>query len=80
MAVRSPHLYASLHAFCLGAIAYLAREVDAGAEIQFSFEGHGSSGGPTLYDYRPLVREFVDARADRIARLPDARAALDELR
>jgi hypothetical protein len=80
VAVRSPHLHASLRAFCLGAIAYLAREVDAGAEIPFSFEGHGAPGRPTLYEYRPLVREFVEARAGRIAVLPDARAALEELR
>jgi hypothetical protein len=80
VAVRSPHLHASLRSFCLGAIAYLAREVDAGAEIPFSFEGHGSPGRPTLYEYRPLVREFVETRADRIASLPDARDALEELR
>jgi hypothetical protein len=80
VAVRSPHLYASLRAFCLGAIAYLAREVEDGAEIPFAFEGHGSPGRPTLYEYRPLVREYVEARADRIASLPDARAVLDELR
>ncbi len=80
MAVRSPHLYESLRAFCLGAIAYLAREVDAGAEIPFAFEGHGSPDRPTLYEYRPLVREFVEARADRIASLPDARTALEGLR
>jgi hypothetical protein len=80
VAVRSPHLHASLRAFCLGAIAYLAREVDAGSEIPFAFEGHGSPGRPTLYEYRPLVREFVEARIDRIASLPDARDALEELR
>jgi hypothetical protein len=80
VAVRSPHLHASLRAFCLGAIAYLAREVDAGSEIPFSFEGHGSPGRPMLYEYRPLVREFVEARVDRIVALPDARDALEELR
>ena len=80
MAVRSPHLHASLRAFCLGAIAYLAREVDSGSEIPFAFEGHGSPGRPTLYEYRPLVREFVEARVDRIASLPDARSALEALR
>jgi hypothetical protein len=80
VAVRSPHLHASLRAFCLGAIAYLAREVDSGAEIPFSFEGHGSPGRPTLYEYRPLVREYVETRTQAIARLPDARTALEELR
>jgi hypothetical protein len=80
VAVRSPHLHASLRAFCLGAIAYLSREVDAGSEIPFAFDGHGSPGGPTLYEYRPLVREFVEARIGRIAALPDTRDALEELR
>jgi hypothetical protein len=80
VAVRSPHLHESLRAFCLGAIAYLSREVDAGAEIPFAFEGHGTPGRPTLYEYRPLVREFVETRSDRIASLPDARTALEELR
>jgi len=80
MAVRSPNLHASLHSFCLGAIAYLSRALDDGAEIPFSFEGHGSPGRPTLYEYRPLVREFVESRADTIAALPDARAALQDLR
>jgi len=80
VAVRSPPLHASLRAFCLGAIAYLARDVDAGSEIPFAFDGHGSPGRPTLYEYRPLVREFVAARVGRIASLPDARDALEELR
>jgi hypothetical protein len=80
VAVRSLHLHASLRAFCLGAIAHLSREVDAGSEIPFAFEGHGSPGRPTLYEYRPLVREFVAARVGRIAALPDARSALEELR
>jgi hypothetical protein len=80
VAVRSPHLHASLRAFCLGAIAFLSREVDSGAEIPFAFEGHDAPGRPTLYEYRPLVREFVDARSEAIIALPDARAALEELR
>ncbi len=80
MVVRSPHLHASLRAFSLGSIAYLAREVDAGSEIPFSFESHDAPGRPTLYEYRPLVREFIEARRQAIASLPDARAALDDLR
>jgi hypothetical protein len=80
VAVRSPHLHASLHAFCLGAIAFLSHEVDSGAEIPFAFEGHDGPGRPTLYEYRPLVREFVEARSEAIVALPDARAALEELR
>jgi hypothetical protein len=79
VAVRSPHLYAALRAFCLGAVRYLAREVEDGAEIPFAFEGHGSPGRPTLYEYRPLVRDFVEARAGAIAALPDAVVARQEL-
>jgi hypothetical protein len=78
--VRAPHLHSSLRAFCLGAIAHLAREVDAGSEIPFAFEGHEAPGRPTLYEYRPLVREFIETRADVLASLPDARAALEDLR
>ncbi len=80
MVVRAPHLHASLRAFCLGAIAHLARELDGGSEIPFAFEGHEAPGRPVLYEYRPLVREFVEARADALASLPDARAALEDLR
>ena len=80
MAVRSPHLHASLRAFSLGGIAYLSREVDAGSEIPFAFESHDAPGRPTLYEYRPLVREFIEARRQAIASLPDASAALEDLR
>lgn len=80
MAVRSPHLHASLRAFSLGGIAYLSREVDAGSEIPFAFDSHDAPGRPTLYEYRPLVREFIEARRQAIASLPDARAALEDLR
>lgn len=54
MAVRAPHLYRSLRLFALGSFALLSREVDAGAEIPFSFEEHDGGKRP-LYDYRPLV-------------------------
>jgi len=78
VAVRSPHLYRSLRLFTLGSFALLSREVDAGAEIPFSFEEHDGGNRP-LYNYRPLVGNYVDTRASRIAALPDALVALEEL-
>ena len=45
----------------------------------FSFEEHVQRGGPALYEYRPLVRTFVESRASALAGREDARIALDEL-
>ena len=53
MALRAPHLYQSLRAFCLAAFA-----AERGAELPFAFEEHPTRGGPSLYEYRPLVREL----------------------
>src|SRR5205823_4150973 len=79
VAVRAPHLYRSLRLFGLASFALLAQEVEAGAEIQFSFEEHDGGKRP-LYEYRPLVGGYVEARAGRLAALPDALTALEELR
>ena len=76
MAVRAPHLYEVLRAFCLAAFAELAPEAAEGADLPFVVDRH--RGG--LYEYRPLVRDTVEARAFVLAQLPDARIALDELR
>ena len=78
--VRSPALYRVLRAFCLGAFRFLAQEVEQGAEIPFAFEEHGSRGRPALYEYRPLVGSYVDARGPKLAKREDAAIALDELR
>jgi hypothetical protein len=72
---RAPHLYESLRAFCLAAFA-----AERGAQIPFAFEEHASPGGPSLYEYRPLVRGFVDEQAPTLRRLPDARNAIDDLK
>jgi hypothetical protein len=80
VATRAPHLYRALRGFCLGAFRVLAQEVEQGAEIPFAFEEHGSRGRPALYEYRPLVRGFVESRASFLARREDARIALEELR
>ena len=67
MAVRAPQLHHALRAFTLGAFAYLLRELeDAGESLPFAFEEHAGHDGPALYEYRPLVRDFVEARAARL--------------
>ncbi|HEX6700625.1 MAG TPA: hypothetical protein VF101_07825 [Gaiellaceae bacterium] len=78
--MKSPGLYRVLRAFCLGGFRFLAQEVEQGAEIAFAFEEHGSRGRPALYEYRPLVGSYVDARAAKLAKRDDAAIALDELR
>ena len=79
MAVRAPHLYHSLRLFCLGAFSQLESEVFLGAEVPFSFEEHATPGRPSLYEYHPLVRGFVEARAEGLIARADARAAIDDL-
>jgi hypothetical protein len=75
VALRAPHLYESLRTFCLAAF-----NVERGVELPFAFEEHPSREGPSLYEYRPLVRGFVDEQAPTLRRLPDTRNAIDDLR
>ena len=80
MAPRSPQLHHALRAFTLGAFAYLLRELDdAGDTLPFAFEEHVRRDGPVLYEYRPLVRDFVESRAPRLRDRDDALIALEEL-
>jgi hypothetical protein len=78
VAVRAPHLYRSLRLFALASFARLTQDVDAGAEIPFAFDEHDGGKRP-LYEYRPLVAPYVEARAGALASLPDAVVALEEL-
>src|SRR5207245_9051145 len=80
MPPRAPHLYESLRNFCLGAFRYLHLEVDAGRELPFAFEEHPSPGRPALYEYRPLVRGYVEERARALSSRDDARLAFEDLR
>src|SRR5688500_9478678 len=80
MAVRAPNLHLTLRSFCLGAFVFLGRALEEGDELPFAFEEHVQRDGPALYEYRPLVRSFVESRASALARREDARIALDELR
>ena len=76
MAVRAPHIHDALRAFCLAAFAELGPEADAAGEMPFVVEESASG----FYEYRPLVRDHVHARAFWLAKLPDAWIAIDELR
>lgn len=73
--LRAPHLYESLRGFCLAAFA-----AERGAQVPFAFEEHATRDGPSLYEYRPLVRGFVEEQAPTLRRLPDARNAIEDLR
>ena len=77
---RSPSLLRALRAFCLGAFFELGLELERGAEIPVALEEHAAPDRPTLYEYRPLVGAFVEARADRLALREDAREALAALK
>src|SRR4029079_15668677 len=75
VAVRAPHLYRSLRGFVLGAFRLFVDE-----DVPFAFEQHESLGRPALYEYRPLVRTFIESRGSALALREDARFALEELR
>jgi hypothetical protein len=81
VAPRSPQLHHALRAFTLGAFAYLLRELDdAGESLPFAFEEHEANDRPALYEYRPLVRDFVETHEGRLRGREDALIALEELR
>src|SRR6478672_8705803 len=77
--MRSPHLHDTLRRFCLGAFAVFTRDLEDGGELPFAFEEHGSYGRPTLYEYRPLVRGFVEARTERLFARVDVQDAVADL-
>jgi len=79
VAVRAPHLFASLRAFCLGTFRALLAELERGADLPFAFEEHTSYDKPALYEYRPLVKPFIEARAHTLRGRPDAQLAVQEL-
>jgi hypothetical protein len=77
--MRSPHLYDTMRRFCLGSFSAFDRDLATGADLPFAFEEHGTYGRPTLYEYRPLVRGFVEARAERLFARDDVREAVADL-
>jgi hypothetical protein len=79
VAVRAPQLYTALRSFCLGTFRALLAELERGAELPFAFEEHASFQKPALYEYRPLVKPFIEQRAHTLRRRPDAQLAVEEL-
>src|SRR5207244_13502565 len=62
----------------LSSFSSAAGAVAGAAASPFVFEEHDGGARP-LYEYRPLVGNYVESRATRLAALPDALAALEEL-
>jgi hypothetical protein len=79
-APRSPDLFRALRAFCLGAFFQLGAEIEEGADIPVALAEHSGPNRPTLYEYRPLVGAFVEARAGALGLREDAREALTALK
>ena len=77
--VRAPQLYNALRAFCLGTFRTLLAELERGAELPFAFEEHTSYAKPALYEYRPLVKPFIEHRTHTLRIRPDAQLAVEEL-
>jgi hypothetical protein len=73
--LRAPHLYNSLRAFALDAFRLFSED-----DVPFAFEEHVSPNRPALYEYRPLVRTFLEERAQTLERRADARAVVADLR
>ena len=80
LTTRRPSLLHAVRAFALGAFSLLAGDVERGEELPYTFEQHASGRGPALYEYRPLIRAYVEARAERLRAREDARIAVEELR
>src|SRR3954452_7666564 len=77
--MREPHLHDTLRRFCLGAFAVFTRDLEDGVDLPFAFEEHGTYGRPTLYEYRPLVRGFVEARVESLYARVDVQDAVADL-
>jgi hypothetical protein len=72
--VRAPHLYGPLRWFCLSAFGVLAD-----AELKYAVEERRFPDGSSFYEYRPLIAETAETSAEALARLGDARIAVQEL-
>jgi len=77
--VRTPYLYETLRSFCLGTFRALLADIERGEELPFAFEEHTSYAKPALYEYRPLVKPFIEHRAHTLRKRPDAQLAVEEL-
>lgn len=79
MVVRAPHLYETLRSFCLGTFRALLADIERGDELPFAFEEHTTYARPALYEYRPLVKPYIEHRAHTLRKRPDAQLAVEEL-
>jgi hypothetical protein len=79
VAAHAPQLRRALRCFCLSAFSLLLADVEDGAEVEFAFEEHTAPGRPSLYEYRPLVRPYVQVRGRRLEALADTGLAVEEL-
>ena len=64
MTVAAPHLHEALRAYCLAAFARIAPEAEQG-EIPFVLDERGG-----LYEYRPLLRDYLEERAHLLVAAP----------
>jgi hypothetical protein len=78
--VRAPNLFEALRGFTLGSFRALLLDLERGEELPFAFEEHNSHDRPSLYEYRPLVKPFIEARAHTLRTRPDAQLAVEELK
>ena len=67
--MRHRGLHDALRDFALEAAALLVYDVERGAELDYDL-GEEPGGSSLLYHYRPLTREFIAERWDRLRRLP----------
>jgi hypothetical protein len=77
--VRRPEARRAVAHFVQAALRELAADVASGTEVPFALDTRGRYGGPALYEYRPLYRAYVEARMDRLVRLPDYDTAVGSL-
>jgi hypothetical protein len=61
--VRAPNVFEALRGFTLGSFRALLLDLERGEELPFAFEEHNSHDRPSFYEYRPLVKPFIEARA-----------------
>jgi hypothetical protein len=78
--VRAPNVFEALRGFTLGSFRALLLDLERGEELPFAFEEHNSHDRPSFYEYRPLVKPFIEARAHTLRTRPDAQLAVEELK
>ncbi len=70
----------ALRLFCLGCFYDISRELDDGASVEVALVEHGTGGDLPLFEYDERIRDFIEARADRLLAREDALRALAALR